>query len=79
MEENYKKIWKYDDEYNGKEEGCGELILNLFIFFKTVKPGMVVCVTAYDIGASHEIESWCRSTNKILHESKHPYYLIEKK
>ena len=79
MQNIIKDTWSYDVAYNGKEEGCGELIMNLFVFFKSVKPGMKVCVTAFDVGAPHEIESWCRLTNKILHESQHPYYLIEKK
>ncbi len=71
--------WEYDAEYNGKEEGCGELILNLFVFFKTIKQGMRVLVVAYDMGAPYEIKAWCHSTNKALLESEPPYYLIEKK
>jgi tRNA 2-thiouridine synthesizing protein A len=79
MSTRNKEKWEYDAEYNGKEEGCGELILNLFVFFKTIKRGMRVCVTAYDMGAPYEIKAWCQSTNKSLLESEPPYYLIEKK
>lgn len=79
MEEDIKSRWTFDAEYISKEEGCGELILNLFIFFKTIKPGMQVCVTTYSPGASDDIEIWCRSTNKLLVESHPPYFLIEKR
>jgi TusA-related sulfurtransferase len=79
MDQKIKDSWNYDAEYNGKEEGCGELIMKLFVFFKAIKPGMKVCITAHDIGAPREIASWCRQTGKILHQSKHPFYLIEKK
>ena len=78
MIEGVKKTWTFDAEYNGKEEGCGDLILNLFLFFKSIKPGMCVCVTAYDKGAANDISAWCRSTGKILLESSPPYYLIQK-
>jgi TusA-related sulfurtransferase len=73
------KNWKYDTEYNGKEEGCGDLIMTLFKFFKTINSGTRVCVIAHDAGASSDIAAWCRSTNKILLESQPPFFLVEKK
>jgi tRNA 2-thiouridine synthesizing protein A len=79
MATNIKETWKYDAEYNGKEEGCGDLIMTLFKFFKTIEPGMRVCITAHDKGAPADIAAWCRSTKKVLLHSHPPYYLIEKK
>jgi hypothetical protein len=79
MAANIRNNWTFDAEYNGKEEGCGELILNLFIFFKPLKPGTRVCVTAHIMGAQADIEVWCKSTKHILLESHPPYFLIEKK
>lgn len=78
METCKKENWSYDVEYNGKEKGCGDLIIALFKFFKPLKDGTRVCVTAHDMGAEADIAAWCRSTNKILHASCPPYYLIEK-
>ncbi len=78
MEKINKENWTYDAEYNGKDEGCGDLIMALFKFFKKIDPGMQVFVTAHDKGAAADIAAWCRSTNKILLESKPPYYLIIK-
>lgn len=79
MEEPQKENWVFDAEYNGKEEGCGDLVMALFKFFKTVAPGMRVLVTAHDKGALEDIAAWCRSTNKILLKSEPPYFLIERK
>ena len=73
-----KEKWLYEAEYNGKEEGCGDLIMTLFKFFKTIPPGTRVCVTAHDKGAVIDIPAWCRSTNKELIEAMPPYYLILK-
>lgn len=79
MEKSIIENWVFDDEYNGKEEGCGDLIMALYKFFKKAKPGKKVCVTAHDSGAQEDIAAWCRSTNKVLLESQPPYFLIERK
>lgn len=79
MIESQKENWMFDAEYNGKEEGCGDLVMSLFKFFKTIFPGMRVRVIAHDPGASEDIAAWCRSTDKVLHKSEPPYFLIEKK
>lgn len=71
--------WKCDTEFDAKEKGCGDLIVALFKFFKTLDPGVRVCVSAHDAGASADIAAWCRSTNKVLLNSRPPYFLIEKK
>jgi TusA-related sulfurtransferase len=79
MEKSIKETWTYDAEFNGWEEGCGDLIMTLFKFFKTIPSGTHVCVTAFDKGAVTDIPAWCRSTNKELIESEPPHYLIFKK
>jgi len=78
MEKSIKETWAYSAEYNGKEEGCGDLIMALFKFFKTIGSGTTVCVTAHDPGAAADIAAWCRSTKKVLLESGPPYFLIKK-
>ena len=66
MGKSIKDTWTYDTEYNGREEGCGDLIMTLYQFFKTIPSGTRVCVTAYDKGAIVDIPAWCRSTNNIF-------------
>ncbi|MCF8378439.1 MAG: hypothetical protein K9H49_02610 [Bacteroidales bacterium] len=71
--------WEYDAAFDAKEKACGDLVISLFKFFKTIEPGMKVQITAHDIGAANDIAAWCRSTNKELLAINPPYYLIEKK
>lgn len=71
--------WKYDAEYNGKDLGCGDLVMALFKFFKSVAPGMRVRVIAHDLAGQEDIIAWCSSTNKVLLKAEPPYFLIEKK
>ncbi len=78
IERSLKETWIYSAEYNGKEEGCGDLIMALFKYFKTVASGTTVFVTAHDSGAAADIAAWCRSTNKVLLASEPPCFLIKK-
>jgi TusA-related sulfurtransferase len=68
----------YNAEYNGKEEGCGDLIMALFKFFKTISTGTTAYVTAHDPGAAADIAAWCRSNKKVLLKSQAPHFLIKK-
>jgi TusA-related sulfurtransferase len=79
MENNIKENWTYDAEYDGKEMGCGDLVMALFKFFKTVTPGMRVKVIAHDPAGQEDLVAWCRVTNKTLLKYEPPYFLIEKK
>ena len=62
--------------FDGGETGCGELLLDLFLFAKRQPPGTVVEVRALDPGAPLEIPAWCRLTGHELIESAHPLYLV---
>ena len=69
--------WVFDAEYDGKEKSCGDLVMALFTFFKTISPGMRVKVIAHDPAGQEDIIAWCRVTNKILLKYEPPYFLIE--
>ena len=60
--------------FDGGETGCGELLLDLFLFAKRQPFGTVVEVRALDPGAPLEIPAWCRLTGHELIESAHPLY-----
>jgi len=79
MGNSKKENWTYDAEYDGKEMGCGDLVMALFKFFKTVTPGMRVKVIAHDPAGQEDLVAWCRVTNKTLLKCEPPYFLIEKK
>jgi len=55
MVESTKEKWVFDAEYNGKELGCGDLVMALFKFFKSVAPGMRVRVIAYDLAGQEDL------------------------
>jgi TusA-related sulfurtransferase len=79
MVESQQEKWIFDAEYDGKEKSCGDLVMALFKFFKTVSPGMRVKVIAHDPAGQEDIIAWCRVTNKTLLKYEPPYFLIEKK
>lgn len=68
--------WIYDNEFNAKELGCGDLVMALFKFFKPLDSGTVVRVKALDGG---DVMAWCRSTGNTMRDGQPPYFLIEKK
>lgn len=75
---DYSRIWKYDGEFNGYDLGCGELSLDLSLYFKSLPETARVCVITGDPGARVDIPAWCRLTGHRILEAKHPYYLIQK-
>lgn len=79
VDSTLKNSWSFDAEYDGKELGCGDLVMALFKFFKSVRPGMRVRVIAHDPAGQEDLLAWCRSTNKVLLKYEPPYFLIEKK
>jgi tRNA 2-thiouridine synthesizing protein A len=48
------------------ETGCGELTLLIFQAIKSLAPGQVLEVHAYDLAATMDIPAWCRSTGHTL-------------
>jgi TusA-related sulfurtransferase len=68
--------WQFDDEFDGGEETCGRVIINLHLYLRTQPSGYRVLVVSRDPGAPMELPAWCRMTRNTLVDQKHPYYLI---
>jgi len=68
----------YDVLYDGGETGCGELLLDLKIFFSGLKDGTVVRVKTYDGGAPNDLQAWCRMRKHTVLAVAPPYVTIRK-
>ena len=76
MQEHCPAHWDFDDEFDGGEESCGRVIINLFTYLKPMPPGSRILVISRDPGAPAELPAWCRMTNNPLLEKHHPFYLV---
>jgi tRNA 2-thiouridine synthesizing protein A len=65
--------------WDGGHMGCGDLVMELRLQLKSMKPGAVLKVTALDPGAPEDIPAWCGLTGQTLVLAKHPYYWIKRK
>ena len=68
--------WEFDDEFDGGDETCGRVIVNLYLYIRDQQPGLRVLVISRDPGAPVELPAWCRMTKNQLTKIEHPYYLI---
>lgn len=68
--------WIFDDEFDGGDETCGRVIVNLHLYIRDQEPGFRILVISRDPGAPLELPAWCRMTKNELTEMQHPYYLI---
>jgi len=68
--------WEFDDEFDGGEETCGRVIVNLYLYIRDQQPGLRILVISRDPGAPVELPAWCRMTKNQLTKMEHPYYLI---
>jgi TusA-related sulfurtransferase len=68
--------WDFDDEFDGGDETCGRVIVNLHLYIRDQEPGLRILIISRDPGAPVELPAWCRMTKNELSQSKHPYYLI---
>jgi TusA-related sulfurtransferase len=68
--------WDFDDEFDGGEETCGRVIVNLYLYIRDQEPGRRILVISRDPGAYVELPAWCRMTDNQLTEMQHPFYLI---
>lgn len=68
--------WDFDDEFDGGEETCGRVIVNLYLYIRDQQPGLKILVISRDPGAPVELPAWCRMTKNELTKTEHPYYLI---
>ncbi|HTP07400.1 MAG TPA: sulfurtransferase TusA family protein [Anaerolineae bacterium] len=48
------------------ESGCGELVMLIAARIKTLAPGAILEVHAYDLAAAVDIAAWCRMTQHPL-------------
>lgn len=76
MLDQYPEHWEFDDEFDGGEETCGRVIINLFTYLKPLAPGSRVLVVSRDAAAPVEFAAWCRMTGNPMIEAAHPFYLI---
>ncbi|MDR3640863.1 MAG: hypothetical protein P4L39_06025 [Humidesulfovibrio sp.] len=79
MRKSCPEHWDFDDEFDGGEETCGRVIINLYTYLKQVAPGTRVLLISRDAAAPIEFPAWCRMTGNALLEEAHPFYLIEYK
>lgn len=68
--------WQFDDEFDGGDETCGRVIVNLHLYIRDQQPGIRILVISRDPGAPVELPAWCRMTRNELTEMQHPYYLV---
>lgn len=57
---------KPDVTLDAGETGCGELVLLIFKQMKTLAPGQILEVRAYDLAAEVDIPAWCRTSGNML-------------
>ena len=67
--------WHPDRRFDGADTGCGDLLLDLRIFFRPLAAGTRVAILAKDEGSPVEIPAWCRVTGHRLLAAAYPYYL----
>jgi tRNA 2-thiouridine synthesizing protein A len=68
-----------DAEWDAGDMGCGDLVLELRMKLRSLKPGQTLKVIARDPGAPADLPAWCRLTENALVASNHPAYWIKRK
>ncbi len=79
MHSSCPEHWEFDDEFDGGEETCGRVIINLHAYVKALPPGTRLLLISSDPAAPAEFAAWCRMTRNALLDAAHPYYLIRLK
>ena len=67
------------ETWDAGDMACGDLVLELRLRLRALKPHQVLRITATDPGAREDIPAWCRLTGHALRSMKHPQYWIERK
>lgn len=70
------KEWEFESRFDGGEDGCGEVLLELRIHVRSMAPETRLAILARDTGARIEIPAWCRLTGHTLLEARHPFYWV---
>ncbi|MBI3098170.1 MAG: sulfurtransferase TusA family protein [Planctomycetes bacterium] len=68
-----------EGDWDAGDMGCGDLVLELRLRLRAMKPGEVLRVTARDPGAPEDLPAWCGLTGHALVSANHPVYLIRRK
>jgi len=68
-----------DSEWDAGDMGCGELVMELRIRLRPMRPGHLFKLTARDPGALEDLPAWCRLTGHHLTYVDHPIYLIRRR
>ena len=68
-----------DEAWDAGGMGCGELVFELMLRLRAMRPGAVLALTAADPGARYDLPAWCRMTGNPLLRAEHPHYLIRRK
>jgi tRNA 2-thiouridine synthesizing protein A len=68
-----------DAEWDAGDMGCGELVLELRLRLKLMRPGQILKLTARDPGAREDLPAWCRLTGHRFVWAAHPVYYIGRK
>ena len=71
--------WEHDLRFEGDGSGCGEILLDLKLFFRPLATGTRVLIVNHDGGAPIEMPAWCRLSGNVLLAAAHPYYLVSKR
>lgn len=67
------------EAWDAGDMACGDLVLELRLRLRGMKPRQVLRITATDPGAREDIPAWCRLTGHTLLNAQHPQYWIERK
>src|SRR5262245_17632873 len=65
--------------WDAGDMACGDLVLELRLRLRGMKPRRVLRVTANDSSAREDIPAWCRLTGHTLLNAEHPQYWIERR
>jgi hypothetical protein len=71
--------WDCAATYDAEDKACGDLILDLRMFFLPLQPNTRVCIRALDPAAHIDLAAWCRQTGHRLLEARPPFYLIQRR
>ena len=67
------------EAWDAGDMSCGDLVLELRLRLRKMKPRQILRITATDPGAREDIPAWCRLTGHTLLNAEHPQYWIERK
>ena len=67
------------EAWDAGDMACGDLVLELRLRLRAMKPRQILRITATDSGAREDIPAWCRLTGHALLAAAHPQYWIERK